>query len=293
MRFRYLYYPLNKGVFINNLKQTNPDLVHIHGLTYQTKPFIDCCEYLNIPYMLTLHGLNGKLNTLHKHECEFEVDMLKKLRKNNINVSVVSSGIKKRIKTDYGIDTNNISVILNGIKSQKTNSYLCNKQDSTFYNIICVGNISIRKNQLQLIRAYKLLPDEIQRKIKICFCGLNINHIPIQNEIQKSKYPENLIYMGFVSRDEMTNLWKNSDLNVVMSIDEGFGLSMIEGFSFGVPTLTFNDIDAVGDIYNEHSMKLIITYLISVIKKRAEYSKIIDKMNHIFKFSRCFRSKIE
>ena len=110
---------------------------------------------------------------------------------------------------------------------------------------------------MQLIRAYKLLPDEIQRKIKICFCGLNINHIPIQNEIQKSKYPENLIYMGFVSRDEMTNLWKNSDLNVVMSIDEGFGLSMIEGFSFGVPTLTFNDIDAVGDIYNEHSMKLI------------------------------------
>ena len=31
----------------------------------------------------------------------------------------------------------------------------------------------------------------------------------------------------------------------------------------------------------------------SVIKKRAEYSKIIDKMNHIFKFSRCFRWKIE
>ena len=43
----------------------------------------------------------------------------------------------------------------------------------------------------------------------------------------------------------------------MLSITEGFGLSMIEAASYGIPTLTFSDLDAVKDIYSPASMLLM------------------------------------
>ena len=55
----------------------------------------------------------------------------------------------------------------------------------------------------------------------------------------------------------MKDLWEIADVNVVVSKDEGFGLSMIEGFTLGIPTLTFGDLDAAEDLYHPDAMELI------------------------------------
>ncbi|MDD4528093.1 MAG: glycosyltransferase, partial [Candidatus Margulisbacteria bacterium] len=44
---------------------------------------------------------------------------------------------------------------------------------------------------------------------------------------------------------------------VTASIDEGFGLPMIEAYSHGVPALVFDDIDAIPDIYSPDCMVLV------------------------------------
>ena len=43
-------------------------------------------------------------------------------------------------------------------------------------------------------------------------------------------------------------------MNVVASKDEGFGLSIVEAAAHGVPTVTFSDLDAIPDLYDEKSM---------------------------------------
>ena len=53
----------------------------------------------------------------------------------------------------------------------------------------------------------------------------------------------------------MKNVWENANLNVVMSKEEGFGLSIIEGFMHGIPTATFSDLDAIKDIFNAEAIE--------------------------------------
>ena len=59
MALHYLYYQSDKGSFIQAIKNVTPDVVHIHGLTYQTRPFVEACLELNQTFIVTLHGLNG------------------------------------------------------------------------------------------------------------------------------------------------------------------------------------------------------------------------------------------
>lgn len=251
LRLRNLYYLIDKGCFEYYLEALHPDIVHIHGLTISMKPYVDVCKQKGINFMITLHGLNGKVQKVSKHDKEYERSALNELSELGILVSVVSSGVRNDIKRLYGIESPRIQVILNGTRICKK---IPEKKKHDGYNIVCIGNISSRKNQMQLIRAFRLLDDDFQKNVMIHFCGDNPESIDIEGEIAKCNYPQNIIYHGFIERSELDELWASADLNVVASIVEGFGLSIIEGYSRGIPTLTFSDLSACIDLYDECAM---------------------------------------
>lgn len=262
LRLRYLYYFIDKGYVRHQLCKIKPDIVHIHGVTYQTKPYIDLCKEMKIPFIITLHGLNGvsNINLAMKHERKYEYDLLKACDDKNVRVTVVSSGCKDKIKNIYHLSTKNISVVLNGTNITNSNLNYQNKRKAKYkqyYNILVVGNICHHKNQLEIIEALNFLPQKWGDKVQVYFCGGNAGFLPINKKIANSHYKNNLHYLGFVSREKMDSLWENADLNIVASLEEGFGLSIIEGFAYGVPTLTFSDLEAVKDLYHEKTMMLM------------------------------------
>ena len=61
-------------------------------------------------------------------------------------------------------------MILNGTNKIKYQNN-CNVVKKNKYNIICVGNISVNKNQVEVIDAFELLPMKIQENINIHFFG--------------------------------------------------------------------------------------------------------------------------
>lgn len=258
-RLHFLYYQLDEGSIENIVNRVNPDIIHIHGLTFQTKAIIDFCMKRNFKFIVTLHGLNGLDNSVNlpKVEKDYEYYGLKKFEDNHITVTVVSSGIKKRIVENYSLSGNNIKVILNGTSFNSIDRDTQVRKEHEKYNILCVGTVSERKNQIQLIRACALLPQNVKDKVRVFVVGGNATQMDVQDEISKRGLSEIIRYCGFVPREKMTSLWEKADLNVVMSKSEGFGLSMIEGFAYGVPTLTFGDIDALIDLYDEKEMEII------------------------------------
>ena len=52
----------------------------------------------------------------------------------------------------------------------------------------------------------------------------------------------------------MPEYFKQADAVVLLSIAEGFGLSLIEGMYFGLPCMTFKDLDAFEDIFDEKAV---------------------------------------
>lgn len=255
-RIRYLYYYVNKGCMIYNLRKIRPDIVHIHGLTYQTKPYIEACEELKTAYVITLHGLNGLNDSvrLPKGEKRYEFKELERLSEKNRIVTVVSTGIKRKIFVDYKIPVNNIRVVLNGTNFKPDYS---ERKKKSLFTMLCIGSLSIRKNQLQLLKAFCLLTRMEKESIMIYFAGSDPDHINMDMAIEAAGCAGHVRYCGFIPREEMKQLWKIADVNVVVSKEEGFGLSMIEGFTLGIPTLTFGDLDAVEDLYHPEAMELI------------------------------------
>ena len=115
--------------------------------------------------------------------------------------------------------------------------------------LICVGSIGQRKNQVQIIRAYQLLPDKYKEKLYIILAGKNNIKGYINKEIEKTNIKDRVIITGFVDKNTLAELYEISDANIVVSKSEGFGLSIIEAGYFGLPTIMYKDLDAYEDVY--------------------------------------------
>lgn len=282
----YLYYSIDKGAFIHAIDKINPDLIHIHGLTYQTKPFIDACIELNRKFIVTLHGLNGINESviLPVVEKEYERQSLQMFNNLGIPISVVSSGILKKIQNIYKISTNNAYVILNGTNLLPSAHTGRSTEKGKKQEIICVGSISFKKNQTQFIDALSILDNKIKDKIHVTFVGVDSDGIDLGNYIKQAGLCCVAEYVGFVPREEMPSYWNKANFNLVMSKEEGFGLSMIEGFMYGVPTLTFGDLDAIEDIYSPDAFELfksrsnkdICSGLAKALARTFDKAKIIE-----------------
>lgn len=261
-----LFYNISMGYFEKILETKEYDVVHIHGIGYYTTPIIETCKKKNIKYLVTLHGLNSFTNSINitNKEKQIEKEFIRKAEANQIPVTVISSGIKKVIINYLDVlDSKTFSVITNGCETKINNNiYHMNIRET--YNIktdakimLCIGNIGINKNQIQIVRSFSRLSENDIKRLVILFLGTDMTNGNFSKVIKKSGLNSSLIYCGNIPKDDVAAYYKQADYNIVASISEGFGLSIIEGFVYGLPCLTFHNLDAVPDLYSENSMLLI------------------------------------
>lgn len=124
--------------------------------------------------------------------------------------------------------------------------------------ILYVGNISRNKNQVQMVRAYGLLPEDLRKQTWVLFCGNNHSGChELEDLIASTPNGDHLILCGGVDKAEMPLYYKGADSVALLSIAEGFGLSLIEGMHFGLPCMMFSDMDAYEDIYSPKAVVAI------------------------------------
>lgn len=126
--------------------------------------------------------------------------------------------------------------------------------------ILYVGNISKNKNQVQIVRAFGLLSENLRKQTWVLFCGNNhSDSLELEDLIASTKNSDHLVLCGGVDKAEMQLYYKEADGVALLSITEGFGLSLIEGMHFGLPCMMFRDMDAFEDIYNADAVVPIDT----------------------------------
>lgn len=265
-RCKFFYYGLNAGTLRSAIKKIDPDVVHIHGLSVQEMPYIDICSKMKIPYVITLHGLIGLDETVDAPEWDksLERSFLMKADKKKIPVTVISSGMKKRIEDSYlHHKSNNITVVCNGIQiepsacfddrsDQKTDLRMQYGIDNDCKVVVAIGSLCERKNQKQIINA--IATGAVKTPCHVFLCGRDHTGGEIQKLISEKRLENRIHLLGLISHEKIADLLEQADLNVLASKDEGFGLSIIEAYSHGVPTVTFEDLDAVEDLFDENAM---------------------------------------
>lgn len=256
---RLCYGWLISGYYREVIEQGNYDLVHIHGCGFMNEYFIDICKNLNVPFVVTLHGLNSFSDSVKLEPAgkKYEKDFLKKTLEKGYDMTVIASGIKRTILEHFGVKSaDNIRVVNNAFKfgSGDQRVDIRNKYSipADAKILVYVGNISSNKNQEQMVRAFNLLPQEVQSSTYVLFLGRNNESgYSIESIINKSSNSKHLVLCGNIEKNEIASYYGQADGVALLSITEGFGLSLIEGMHFGIPCMTFKDLDAFYDIYSE------------------------------------------
>lgn len=287
---RHVFYEVDGGYVRKQIQKEKPDIVHIHGIGTITESYIRICEEMNVRYTVTLHGLIGLNDSVSApaYEKQIERDFLIKAEKNNIPVSVISSGMKARIEEKYlRKKANNITVITNGTKKsgendtkfireegtlmqEKFQEYYsdCLKQNDLYPKLsdtyaylqyskkngkkilFFVGNITKNKNQMQAVEILK--NTKVFENTLLVLWGREVDNGEVRKKIVDYQLHKNVILGGF--NDRMDIFWKFCDVNLFLSLNDGFGLPIVEGYMHGVPCVTFEDLDATQDLYYSEAM---------------------------------------
>lgn len=148
------------------------------------------------------------------------------------------------------------SVILNGCDTtSRLPDYSVRDQlgiSSTDFVFVFVGNINSNKNQKQAVRAFKLLPSDIKKKTRVIFAGGG-DVDDLKDYVVQQDSGDHIKVIGAVPKEKIHNYYIASDATILTSLSEGFGLSIVEGYVYGKPTVTFKDLGAFTDICNERT----------------------------------------
>lgn len=317
---RHVFYEVDGGYVRKQIQKEKPDIVHIHGIGTITESYIRICEEMKVRYTVTLHGLIGLNDSVSApaYEKQIERDFLIKAEKNNIPVSVISSGMKARIEEKYlGKKANNITVITNGTKKSDENDTKFIREEGTltqekfreYYSdclkqndlypklsdtyaylqyskkngkkiLFFVGNITKNKNQMQAVEILK--NTKVFENTLLVLWGREVDNGEVRKKIVDYQLHKNVILGGF--NDRMDIFWKFCDVNLFLSLNDGFGLPIVEGYMHGVPCVTFEDLDATQDLYypeamlkvKDRSNESVTDTLKIALDKNWKYKEIIE-----------------
>jgi glycosyltransferase involved in cell wall biosynthesis len=109
--------------------------------------------------------------------------------------------------------------------------------------ILHVGTFERRKNLLTLIKAFKKLKEELKVDYKLVLAGstyINGDNevlLKIQKYIKEHNLFNSILMPGYIDKNKALYFYNNSLMYVFPSIDEGFGIPLIEALKLNVPVI--------------------------------------------------------
>ena len=242
------------------LEEIKPDIVHIHDCGDFCRACIQVCVKREIPYIFTAHafiGKNQKISTLNERDIAWQKEVM---MTNGINVVAVGKGLAEKIAMEYpNLKKNQIRVIQNGtdFKAREITTKL--KIKLGFHDkkiLICPGKITKRKNQIQIIKAFQLLPQNIQNNIGIIFGGNDRLNGELQHAIATANLEASIKYVGVLNSEQMQEYYSISDGMIMPSVTEGLSIAAIEAITYGIPVIMFADVECAKDLDDERVTSL-------------------------------------
>jgi len=220
-------------------KEKKYDVINTHFAVPSGPVGVWAQNYLNIPNILSLHGgdIYDPTKKLSPHKFLPLKFYVKKILEKSNKIVSQSNNTSDNTKNIYRIKKN-IKIIPLGFNpvpiNQISREELGLKRED-FY-IISIGRIVERKGFIYLIKALQYLPE----KIKLIIIGDGPQKKVLEETIDKLKLKDRVIFKGRVSEDIKFALLKNSDLYVLSSIHEGYGIVLQEAMYAGLPIVSTN-----------------------------------------------------
>lgn len=270
-------------------KENHKAIFYFHGLyRWPTTIGSFICRINSYKYVIRVHGaldpylfkksVNGRIFFIFKKISEKLFDF--RNLKNAMWVHVTSKNELIKLP-NYCKEKCNIKIIPNGISLPQINNFIdirkkynLNKKQKI---ILYLGRICEKKGLDLLINAYPLLHKRLKDTSLLIIGPDNENYInelriiikQIDNSISK-----NIIFDKKVSRSLIQSYFTQSDIFVLPSHTENFGMTVIESIYYGTPTLVSENVDIFQEL-KEYS--LLNTF--GELKPLDISNKIVDALN--------------
>ncbi len=215
-------------------------------------------------------------------------------------VIAVSEATKHDLIKLYEVDPKKISVVHNGYDSEVFNidpkikpTLLDNFQLSTFSYILFLGTIQPRKNAKKLVQAFHLLKEGGYKGKLVIAGGIGWLADETLELIKSSPDSKDIVLTGYVSDELRKTLYTYSDVYVLPSLYEGFGVPAIEAMGCGAPVCVSNNSslpEVVGDaglLFNPSDPADIASSILEIKKDREKWvKKSLTRAKH-FSWEKC------
>ena len=218
------------------------DIINVHSyhtlFSWQVIRFLNKKGYAN-KIIFTPHyegiGFSFVTNFLHK--------IYKIIAKSSFKIPraivCVSNYEKINICTRFGEFERKICVIPNGIEYNIPNFSVIKKLSKSKIRLLYVGRIEKKKGIQYVLEMIEYFTNKYPSKIEFNVAGTGSYLGELQN-ITKKYNINSVHFLGTVSNEKLEYLYKNSDIFILLSKSEAYGIVVAEALSHGLVTILSN-----------------------------------------------------
>ena len=217
------------------------------------------------------------------------------------NTSVITTSKYVKSKLERSFSKQNLSIIVifqSFLKSKMDDDSILktlNLEDSDF--LLHVGSFDKRKDLITLVKAFKLLKEDKNNKhLKLVLAGQKIlnGNAEVLDELEiyilTNNLSKSVLITDYLSNAEINSLYKKALIYVFPSIEEGFGIPLLEAFAMKIPVVSSNAgamveiAEGAAEHYNAGDYIELFKTLAKLIISKPERSYLIDKGSERLKF---------
>ena len=216
------------------------------------------CRILQPPFPIggaqLFHGLNQRVDrrpapkvvstfhdlfvmTAEYSSSEFRVrftEQAKRAAGNSDLIIAVSTFTAEQVSNILHVDRSRIRVVAHGVDRPKTTAPPASREKM----ILFVGALQTRKNIIRHVEAFERLDNSW--RLVLAGAATGYGAAEILSRIDRSPAKDRIELPGHQHHSEVRTLYERASIFAFATLDEGFGIPVLEAMAHGVPVITSN-----------------------------------------------------
>lgn len=192
----------------------------------------------HIPYVVTAHG--GDIERMAKKSAKIH-HWTKQILENSAHVIAVGPVLAEQIEQDFGIPKEKISVFSMGVNREvfkPANKIEIRRElhlPEERFIFLFVGNVIKQKGIEELLQAFQMVKKKVNRPVELVLVGSR-RDTDFINSLEHF-IDDDVKFVDPVQQQELVKYFQASDVFVLPSHLEGFGLVALEALATGTPVI--------------------------------------------------------